>query len=345
MRKLDGIEAGRGIAALLVVLVHGTNILALPQHLGVKAFEGLFKFAHAGVDFFFVLSGFIIYYIHHLEFNQPSRLPGYWKKRFVRIIPTYWIVLALYGCILAVSPTKELYERELDTIFRSIFLLPGGHGQILAVAWTLTHELLFYTIFSLLLIHRTVGRVLFVVWFVLLLCQLFFNIFEQKILADLVFRFLNFGFFLGMFAAKLLLTCKVSYEKRIIWFGLIIFFSAGIYESFANEIPVEWWLLHFCYMFGSTLFIIGIVSYEQKFGLHVPRFLLAMGKASYSTYLIHVIVLMILAESIPIFRWLPSNVVFCLFIVGTVLSGIVFSRIVEFPVIGKVNSWFESQKR
>lgn len=148
MKKLEGIEAGRGIAALLVLLAHATIILGFPQNLGVDGFNGLFKFGHAGVEFFFVLSGFIIFYIHHQDIGQLNQLANYWQKRFIRIMPTYWVVLALYGCILVITPTAERHEREFDTIFRSIFLLPGGHGQILGVAWTLTRELLFICCFQ-----------------------------------------------------------------------------------------------------------------------------------------------------------------------------------------------------
>ncbi len=342
MKKLHGIEAGRGIAALLVVLVHATSILALPQNLGSQSFAGLFKFGHAGVDFFFVLSGFIIYYIHHHEFNQPGQVAAYWQKRFVRIVPTYWIVLAVYGCILAVSPTQQRYEQEIDTIVRSIFLLPGGNGQILGVAWTLTHELLFYALFAVLLLHRRVGQILFTSWFVLLLTQLFFNI-ADGIIAEFFLRLFNLGFFLGMLAAKLLISGRISYEKPLMVLGIAMFFSAGLYESFGTDIPNEWWFLHACYLIGSTLFICGIVAFEQNYQLKVPKLMLIMGKASYSIYLTHVIVLMVLAKLCNFLTWLPTNVVFSLYIILTVLAGVLFSKYVEFPVISKVNDWFKAR--
>lgn len=341
MQKLNGIEAGRGIAALLVVLVHATSILALPQNLGIQAFDGLFKFGHAGVDFFFVLSGFIIYYIHYQEFNQPWRVASYWQKRFVRIVPTYWIVLAAYGCILFVSPTRDLNEREIDTIIRSVFLMPGGNGQILGVAWTLTHEFLFYALFSVLLINFRVGKVLFSVWFFFLVLELFFDIANQQKIIEFLFRIFNFGFFFGMLAAKLLILRVVSYEKTLIYSGVILFFGAGVYESFGSNIPNEWWLLHFCYLIGSTLFILGIVSFEQRFGLRIPRLMLIMGKASYSVYLTHVIVLMILAKFSSMLMFLPPEVFFCLSIIVTVYAGIIFSAFVEFPVINMINGFLK----
>lgn len=343
MNKLDGIEAGRGIAALLVLLAHATIILGLPQNLGVDGFNGLFEFGHAGVEFFFVLSGFIIFYIHHQDIARPDRLSNYWQKRFVRIVPTYWIVLALYGCILVFSPTAQRHEREFDTIFRSIFLLPGGHGQILGVAWTLTREFLFYSMFSVLLINRKAGIVLFISWFSLLSIQLLFQPFPSVVLVDFTLQLFNLGFFLGMFAAKLIVSKRVIFEKALMTLGLLLFFSVGLFESFAENIPKGWWLLHTCYLLGSTLFIVGVVSYEQKHGLKVPRFLLTIGKASYSIYLTHVIVLMIFAEVTNLFMWLSPNVFFSLCIVGSVFAGILFSKFVEFPVISVVNGWFKAK--
>ena len=63
--RLLGIQAGRGFAALLVVFYHATKMISLPQYAGHEPLHGFFQFGHAGVDFFFVLSGFIIMYVHY----------------------------------------------------------------------------------------------------------------------------------------------------------------------------------------------------------------------------------------------------------------------------------------
>ena len=54
--RLLGIQFARGLAALLVVIYHGSRMVALPQYAGHKGFGGFFEFGYAGVDFFFVLS-------------------------------------------------------------------------------------------------------------------------------------------------------------------------------------------------------------------------------------------------------------------------------------------------
>jgi len=58
------------------------------------------QFGHAGVDFFFVLSGFIIFFVHGKDIGKPSRLPHYVWRRFIRIYPVYWAV-TLISIVLA----------------------------------------------------------------------------------------------------------------------------------------------------------------------------------------------------------------------------------------------------
>jgi hypothetical protein len=63
-RNFDTLQLLRGIAAMLVVFYHGTH----------TDFLGFFKFGYMGVDLFFVLSGFIILYIHFTDFGVKHRL-------------------------------------------------------------------------------------------------------------------------------------------------------------------------------------------------------------------------------------------------------------------------------
>jgi exopolysaccharide production protein ExoZ len=63
----------RGVAALMVVFYHTTRSLSLPQYLGYIPLNNVFGFGHAGVDFFFVLSGFIITRTHTVDIGRPHR--------------------------------------------------------------------------------------------------------------------------------------------------------------------------------------------------------------------------------------------------------------------------------
>ena len=79
--QLEGVEASRGAAAILVVGVHVTQVLA--GHNGTPAFGGLMSFGHAGVDCFFVLSRFIITFTHGRDLGRPGQFWQFSRKRLI----------------------------------------------------------------------------------------------------------------------------------------------------------------------------------------------------------------------------------------------------------------------
>ena len=126
--KLAGIEAGRGIAAIGVVLCHVALILTKTSD--AQTSVGVFQIGRAGVDFFFVLSGFIIAYAHREDIGCPARLGHYLSRRLFRIMPTYWIALAL--TLMLGGYTLPAFDMA-----RAALLLPSSHGLPVIVAWTL----------------------------------------------------------------------------------------------------------------------------------------------------------------------------------------------------------------
>ena len=71
--QLTTLQAGRAIAAIMVVLFH-IEIFIFPDRLypGQGAFKP-FEIGYSGVEFFFALSGFLMAYIHTRHFDQPER--------------------------------------------------------------------------------------------------------------------------------------------------------------------------------------------------------------------------------------------------------------------------------
>ena len=94
-KRFEYIEIGRGIASLLVVCFHATAIIGLPKYFGRLPLDGLFSFGYAGVDFFFVLSGFIIFFSTSKNHANPASVITYVKHRLIRIYPIYWVVCLL----------------------------------------------------------------------------------------------------------------------------------------------------------------------------------------------------------------------------------------------------------
>src|SRR6185503_7562101 len=91
-RKLNSLQAGRGMAALMVVLYHAY----IKYGFGGSGFTGhIFSLGFAGVDFFFVLSGFIIAYTSYPFIGNKEKTIFFIRKRFLRVYPIYWVYLVV----------------------------------------------------------------------------------------------------------------------------------------------------------------------------------------------------------------------------------------------------------
>lgn len=143
---IGGLQMLRGVAASLVV---GFHLQAAARNEGFDpGLFALFRKGEAGVDIFFVLSGFVIF---HAAAQAPGLTAGqFLRQRFWRIVPPYWAVLGLtLLALLALSVIKGTTEDLPDgvSLLASVTLWPWPK-QVMAVAWTLTVEGMFYLIFA-----------------------------------------------------------------------------------------------------------------------------------------------------------------------------------------------------
>jgi peptidoglycan/LPS O-acetylase OafA/YrhL len=104
--RLRGLEALRGIAAIAAVFYHVTRHER--QALALPVLSRITQCGHAGVDLFFVLSGFIILFVHEKGLGRPGRWTHYAGRRFNRVFPTYWIALGL----TSFSPCPAIMRRR-----------------------------------------------------------------------------------------------------------------------------------------------------------------------------------------------------------------------------------------
>ena len=138
--KLEVIQALRGVAALMVVLLHFKDLIA-PVAPGLAA---AFEHGYIGVDIFFLISGFIIYLSTAAPDARDAR--SFLLRRFCRVVLPAWVAMLL---AIAVQPP---YLRDL---VRGVFFIPLSNTappffgyNFLIVAWTLSYELLFYLVFA-----------------------------------------------------------------------------------------------------------------------------------------------------------------------------------------------------
>lgn len=148
--QIETIQLLRFVAALLVALYHLSGSVPETELSGsvLYAFQG----GGLGVDIFFVISGFIMVYTTRgaRSFDATTFL---WS-RLLRIFPPYWVVLGATMLIatlamVAFDAGGGLVELMTPTgLFVSVTLLPAPH-HVMAVAWTLALEIVFYIVFAL----------------------------------------------------------------------------------------------------------------------------------------------------------------------------------------------------
>ncbi|MFL6634161.1 MAG: acyltransferase family protein [Massilia sp.] len=336
--KLLTIEAARGIAALLVAFFHGSHVVELAQPGRGAPFGGFFSFGHAGVPFFFVLSGYIIYYIHHADLDRPGRLGSFAWKRATRIYPLFLVVM-----VLVTAKTWFAGAFEWDYWLKSVLLLPQSRLPLLVQSWTLVHEVLFYALFGLAIWRVRVSRWALLAWAVLFCTarvvdlQLPAGLFGDtvKTLASPY----NLLFLLGMGVAWVLRHRTIAFPRMLALAGALAFLAAGLvedtglYKSMAEHglLPV------LLYGVSSACIIIGLVAAETAAkpagSLRIGRIGGLLGALSYPLYLTHGIAISIAVEAARKLHYDGSG---ALLLTGAVavacVAAMVVHRCVEKPV-------------
>lgn len=329
--NFTSIEAGRGLAALLVVLYHASaSTFMSPKYWNTQVFGGFFDFGYAGVEFFFVLSGFIITHVHSHDIGQPSRLATYARRRLMRIYPVYWLVLAAM-MTLAVLPLGLGPKVDDPMIYASAIFLAGPDNLTpwIGAAWTLFHEMLFYTVFAVWIMSRRAGLAVAALW----LAAVGAGLLGMAGLPDYVMSPLNLLFGFGVAA------CWLSNDNRVgsphVWAaaGTIGFFSLGLEAVYLDWLaPMPRNLL---FGLASAIGIAGVTTIERSRKMAVPRLLVRLGAASYAIYLTHFALLSFLAK---IAGWrglrahLPPALAFVILVVLVVVLGMIFHSLVELPL-------------
>ena len=351
--KLQGVDATRGLAALLVVLLHASAMLSSPKDFGVLAFGGLLQFGRAGVDYFFVLSGFVIAWIHTKDAGRPAAFAPFWFKRLWRIYPVWWMALGLYLALLVVSPSPDRRESDVWYVVNSIFLIPERYGEpILVAGWSLRHEMLFYLLFGVAIIHRRLGMAVMALWAAGLIgCAAWATAYGAPYFPDLpwrfVFRVFNAQFFFGMAVAALLLRGWRGAAWPCLITGSAGFLIVGMVESFGPLLPHEYPPLHLAYALFGAMFLYGVAATDLLSAEHgrprvVPLWLRELGAASYSIYLMQWVGLLFMQQLLRALRpivAIPLETCFLLLVTAAVSGGIVFSRWVERPLLRAGRAW------
>lgn len=290
-RKLLLLQALRGLAALIVVFYHAGGMSTIK--FGNSFLNGFFGFGNSGVDFFFVLSGFIIFYIHANDLGKRERLRSFLTKRLVRIYPIYWLInLTLIPFYFLFPAFGNGYETQTGVILSSLLLLPQTHEPILSVGWSLTHEILFYVCFALaIVLPRRLSLVFASIWALATLAfgalLAFAPGLSPSYLAEFILNAHNLEFLAGCGCAYLVRRSDLPFKNALIASGLALFVLASL-PGFREMAPSGFVI---AYGIPSVLLLLGCAARDIYQPLRVPAPFGYLGDASYSIYLCHLPVL------------------------------------------------------
>ena len=335
--RLEGVEAGRGVAALLVVFYHAA--LHVEGNVpGSAVLWGLPHFGHAGVDFFFVLSGFIISFVHRTDLGRPERLGHYLERRFTRVLPFYWLVLCF--CLLDTWLLHRTQFPGIREVLSNVLLLPQAKDQIVGGAWTLVFELMFYLVFAIAICSRRIGSAVLCAWAALVAAGLFLNASSESAALVVATSPFCLEFFLGIGAAFVLSRRTVPFSGILLAVGLAGFALAGLSEV-TGRLYGFGATARFVYGTCSLMVILALVERERSGRLKVPRFMAVLGRASYSVYLVHLIAIGITFKFLSMAITLApswSLPIWALLCTTGLTAGILASIWLEQPVIRYVRA-------
>lgn len=284
-RRLGWLEVGRGLAALAVVLTHYDPWFHgnLPPPYGVNPHS----WGAGAVEFFFILSGFIIFFIHGDEVSKPRCLPRYAWRRFVRVFPTYWMILLV---AVAVNQTLQKIQYRADLtpllLLRELFLWPGEAPFFIGPAWTLRHELLFYAIFALTIVRSSIGIPVFIGWMIAAALNLTLQLSPTGMVFSplgIVLHHYNLDFGLGVLIALAARHDRMPLALIIAGtvLGLLAIFSVIGLGDHGIMVALE----------NKAIFALGVslaVVASQR-SIPAPRVGIALGAISYALYVSHIL--------------------------------------------------------
>jgi len=285
----------------------------------------------AGVDLFFVISGFVMAMI----VARPGAFNGkeFWIRRVARVVTAYWVitgvvfVLALQLPQLFNSTTADLYNLVASLSFVALDQGDGSTAPLLVVGWTLNYEIFFYAIVAL-----TAGvfadRKL-VVASGLMICLVTAGILLKPVNPNLAFYTdpILLEFVLGILVYR---TWSQTRSVGLNLAPLAIFVVGTVLLVLQWERPVGDWRVLFwgvpaaAVLYGS----LGVITFKSKF-------LARLGEWSYALYLTHVFVITLYIKhviSAVTTIELPWQIHYLIMTVLAVLGAAAYHMIIEAPL-------------
>ncbi|HEY1363733.1 MAG TPA: acyltransferase [Xanthobacteraceae bacterium] len=349
-QSLLSIQVLRACAALGVTIPHLVGYEFVRKQGLIDALPG-FTLGYAGVDVFFVISGFVMVYSSEPLFERANAAREFVLRRLARIVPLYWITTSLILAYLLVhygdlSTAKFSWRAVVGSyLFIPVAQTDGYMAPVHGVGWTLNYEMFFYVCFSLALLFSRRTGVLLVAAALTLFAAVNlvaplpnpFGYWADPIILEFVFGMLiALGFRNGIrmprpIAAGALLLALGAIAASTRW--------ADVHRVIAWGVP------------SAVIVAALVLSRATAKPGPVQRGLNLLGNASYSLYLVHPWAITLPRRFFPQllnpaqWPWLAAALVLAFTLGLSLLVHLLVERPITRKLQRQVTSWFRDESR
>lgn len=348
--KLEWVQALRGAAAFMVVMVHSRSVL-MDTAAGKVVADHVLLPMGMGVDLFFIISGFLMMFTSRDFDGTKAYAWRFVAKRAARIWPLFVVV----------TPVALVVEHGIHGFVDPSILLPYLEGLLfiphnpsasgiyfqmaVGVAWTLCFECYFYLLFAACMLFGRWRYVVMAAWFALTLVVIplvrgnySLNVASQPLVewsryANLAINPIVWDFIIGMIGGWLYAAdFKIARSRTI--YAMVMVSCVLLLMGWNRMGMVDFFGPH---GWGApmTILFFGAVMLAKVDALNVPAWSVWLGNISYSLYLVHVYVFEILqrvASVIPMGQSTANTVLFVSRPIVAVICAWVTFRYVEAPI-------------
>lgn len=323
IKKYDFIDALRGWAIVGVILLH-VSAWVIPDNSLIKLIVAQ---GGNGVGLFFVASSLTLFLSMSARNQQESQpILKYFIRRFFRIAPLFYFAMILFSIILPDVGTYTPNGKNFHHYFLTVFFLHGWFpdtiNAIVPGGWSISTEMMFYLLVPVIFTKlNSLYRAIYLLVITIIIAKSvnyftwnYFNdyFYNQQ---NLVYEFQTWWIIAQMpvfvIGILLFLTIKELKEKKIdkrlgtalLFFAMLLFLSFTKSKSLFDIITSYYYYAFAFYIFGLSLYINPSIFFVNR----ITKFI---GKYSFSLYITHFAVLVVLKKYYPTWNGIVDNLSF-----------------------------------
>jgi len=318
LRKIVHLQALRALSASVVVATHALEYPIRRHILGPETYRLAWAIGWTGVASFFMISGLIMIRSAEDGFGSAASARKFAVNRLMRVVPLYWLAVLPFAAATMLRHEAVTWDMIAKTLLFIPYLAPVEHAMrpIVGQGWTLNYEMMFYALFTVcLLFPRRIGLAILLSAFpVAVLARL--SVWPLipyrdpttalQFWTDPVTLFFVVGMLIGLAEARAGAWHRVRHPMAWTMLVFTITVAAFVLGGGTFPMPIAW---QACYALAGAISVILCTSASDHGFAKLGRVAESVGDASYSTYLVHPLLLMVMAagwDRLPVHLQSPA---------------------------------------